>query len=184
MEGRNKWELRNDMSEKPFQNPFARMEKYETWPCSALINLWLWKLWWRKKWCGAGSELNQFLREDFYVPLCETERLFLSDFSFLASSLGVIYKNPALPPPPLASPTIRCVWLCSQLLRSKCPQPGLLTSSWFIFCMLLFACWSMPWDGAQLNEEKWKRGAMPDSFAAVLLIMKDERDSGQTDKKG
>lgn len=79
--------------------------------------------------CGAGSELNQFLYVDFYVPLCEIERLFLSDFSFLASSLGVIYKTPALPLPPLASPTIRWVWLCSQLSRSKSPQPGLLTSS-------------------------------------------------------
>lgn len=79
---------------------------------------------------------------------------------------------------------IRWIWLCSQLSRSKSPEPGLLTSSWFLFCMLLFACWSMPWDGAQLNEEKWKHGAMPDSFAAVLLIMKHECDSGQTDKNG
>lgn len=87
--------------------------------------------------CGASSELNQFLHVDFYVPLCEIERLFLSDFSFPVSSLGVIYKNLALSLPPLASPTIRWIWLCSQLSRSKSPQPGLLTSSWFLFCMLL-----------------------------------------------
>lgn len=111
----------------------------------------------------------------------------LQDYFFQISvfwPLEVIYKNPALSPLPLASPMIRWIWLCSQLSRSKSPQPGLLTSSWFLFRMLLFACWSVPWDGAQLNEEKWKHGAMPDSFAAVLLIMKDECDSGQTDKNG
>lgn len=42
----------------------------------------------------------------------------------------------------------------------------------------------MPWDRAQLNEEKLECGAMPDAFAAVLLIMEDECDSGQTDKNG
>lgn len=40
--------------------------------------------------CSACSELNQFLRVDFYVPLCEIEILFLSDLTFLAFSLGLI----------------------------------------------------------------------------------------------
>lgn len=45
--------------------------------------------------CGAGSELNHLLHVDFYVSLYEIERLFLSDFSFLASFV-VIYNNPTL----------------------------------------------------------------------------------------
>lgn len=43
-----KWHVRKAISVKP-QNSFARMKKYETWPCSALVNLWLWRPWWRMK---------------------------------------------------------------------------------------------------------------------------------------
>lgn len=41
---------RKATSVKP-KNSFARLGKYETWPCSVLVNFCLWKLWWRLKCC-------------------------------------------------------------------------------------------------------------------------------------
>lgn len=133
-----KWRVRKPISVRLW-NSFARMEKYETWSCSALVNLWLRRAWWRMECFAvpAQSWIN-FSTWTFMSRYVKLKYYFFQISVFWLLLSGLFRKKTAPPPPPLASPTIRWIWLCSNSQEANLPsQACWLALGFFSACCCL-----------------------------------------------